>query len=410
MSTSTGIRVDPQQIMDDGYIVVRNVIPPSLLTELRNSFEILVEKQKTIWEQERQRDNLPGSVWETAAQPRLVFNNLVDEATANTVEFCLHENTLGVSSQLIRGPEVGLHQLMLMCSPVRDHGPDRWHRDTGPDSDAPLEGLHLDMMANGPGYVQWNIPLYDDDVLWVVPGSHRRANTEAENRQLQENDRAPLPGGIPVELRAGDGVVYTNFILHWGSDYSHTLRRTIHVGYQSFDGPLYRYFHLWWSLGFTRNLPPALREPFERWARAIAHEHDLLEAIYRAMLNRNVDAFRAGLVALHPGEKGRMVCATILCKEAHMLRAFTRPEFANLPAAEQDQLIHPHLRHLYEDVARRFTADEFERLWRRFAALDARLKADADQMVAGTQAKPTKYRVYEMPVSFGVEEFIASWA
>src|SRR5439155_3541711 len=180
---------------------------------------------------------------------RLVFNELVDEATANTVEFCLHENTLGACHQLMRGPDVGIHAMFLMCSPVRDHGPQRWHRDTGPDGDAPLEGLHQDMLANGAGYVQWNIALYDDNVLWVLPGSHRHRNTEAVNRQLQENPRAPLPGSIPVELKAGDGVAYTNFILHWGSDYTTRLRRTIHLGYQSFGGPLYRYFHLWWELG-----------------------------------------------------------------------------------------------------------------------------------------------------------------
>ena len=98
MSSNSGIQVDPQQILDDGYIVVRNVIPPGRLAGLRASFEVLVERQKAIWEEERRRDNLPGSVWETAPQPRLFFNNNVDEATADTVAFCLHENTLGVSS------------------------------------------------------------------------------------------------------------------------------------------------------------------------------------------------------------------------------------------------------------------------------------------------------------------------
>ena len=143
MSSSSSIQVDPQQMLDDGYIVLRDVIPPGRLAELRASFEELVERQKAIWEEERRRDNLPASVWETAPQPRLFFNNNVDEATADTIELCLHENTLGVSSQLMRAPEVGLHALMLMCSPVRDHGPARWHRDTGPDTDRAAAGAAL---------------------------------------------------------------------------------------------------------------------------------------------------------------------------------------------------------------------------------------------------------------------------
>ena len=114
------------------------------------------------------------------------------------------------------------------------------------------------MLANAPGYVQWNIPLYDDDVLWVVPGSHRRPNTAAEDRQLAENARAPLPGGVQVRLKAGDGVVYSNLILHWPSDYSTKLRHTIHLGYRSFGGAPYPYdTHFYWDLDFTKHLSPA---------------------------------------------------------------------------------------------------------------------------------------------------------
>ena len=40
------MKVDPQQLLDDGYIVLREVVPPDRLEELRASFEILVEKQK----------------------------------------------------------------------------------------------------------------------------------------------------------------------------------------------------------------------------------------------------------------------------------------------------------------------------------------------------------------------------
>ena len=107
-----------------------------------------------------------------------------------------------------------------MCNPVEDRGPAAWHRDIHPIDQAPLRGLQDDLLRNAPGYLQWNIPLYDDDVLWVVPKSHRRGNTDEENLHLERNPRAPLPGGVQVELNAGDGVVYTNTILHWGSDYS----------------------------------------------------------------------------------------------------------------------------------------------------------------------------------------------
>ena len=111
--------------------------------------------------------------------------------------------------------------------------------DIHPIDQGPLGGLQKDMLDNhAPGYIQWNISLYDDDVLWVIPGSHARANTAAENAQLEEDNRAPMPGAVQVKLRAGQGVCYTNMIFHWGSNYSSKLRRCIHLGMRAFGGPI----------------------------------------------------------------------------------------------------------------------------------------------------------------------------
>ena len=80
----------------------------------------------------------------------------------------------------MRGPEAAITEMWVMCSPIRDHGPAEWHRDFDAANMAPLQGLQMDLLENGPAYGQWNIPLYDDNVLWVVPGSFRRPNTEEE--------------------------------------------------------------------------------------------------------------------------------------------------------------------------------------------------------------------------------------
>ena len=127
-------------------------------------FEVLIERQKKIWASQRGPHDPPGGQWEIAPQPRVTFSPLINEETANTVEFCLHENTLGVSCQVMRAPETILKYITIMCSPVQDHGPSGWHRDIEPNRDGPLSGLQADMAANGVGTVQWNIALYDDDV------------------------------------------------------------------------------------------------------------------------------------------------------------------------------------------------------------------------------------------------------
>ena len=130
--------VNPQQLLDDGFIILERVIPPGLLDSLRTSYEILVERQG-------------GQSWlDKGGQPRLTINHLVDETTADTIEFWLHENTLGVSRQLMRGPEAAVTEMFMMCSPLRQHGPADWHRDFDPSGMAPLEGLQMDVLSSRP--------------------------------------------------------------------------------------------------------------------------------------------------------------------------------------------------------------------------------------------------------------------
>ena len=401
------MKVNQQQLLDDGFIILREVVPPEELDELRTGFEVLVERQKEIWARERQPGDPPGGAWETGAQPRLGhFQNLIDESTASTVEAWLHENTLGVSRQLLSVPEqAGVAGMMLMCSPQRDHGPAAWHRDVHPIDMAPLGNLQADLLENGPKYLQWNIPLYDDEVFWVVPASHRRLNTRAENQQLSEDPRVPLPGGIPVELKAGDGVVYSNYLLHWGSNYSTRLRRTLHGGHTIF--PYYA------DLSFARFLSAEGRDAFVEWDRKSANMQDLTESSLRAVIDKDAGAYRAAVEALQPGagEAGQVVQAIYLCKAAYHIYILKKPDFDSLPEGAHRRAAGPHSISLNwgPQFADRFSREEADLLWHRCATLDARLQADEEHTVPGFQDRAMRYFFEEMPSHFGVEDFIASW-
>ena len=394
------MQVARQELLDNGYIIIRECIPPYKLDELRKSFELLVDRQRAIWARDRGPNDPPAGVWETSAQPRVAFDEVVGIDTANTVEFCLHENTLGVSRQLLTGDEVGIHQLQLMCNPVSDHpGGTGWHRDSSPEFDIPLEGVQQDMLRNGPGYVQWNIPLYDDNVLWVVPGSNRKPTTSEQLAHLQRDRLSPPPGGIPVELKAGDGVVYVNHMLHSGSNYGTTLRRTIHLGYQSFGGNMLRYFHLWWDPSIIDKLPKSISKPFKQWMRAKEHQHDLIESAYRGMLDRDVSKFTASLKALHSAEPWRMACLVLLCKIAKTI-VIGQPTGTSQPKDH----------YLYENVARRFTKTEIDEVWTRFGPLEERLRGEPEEAKPGDPRSVTNYRAYEMPGGYDIQDFVNSWA
>eukprot|EP01052_Picozoa_sp_SAG31_P016677 SAG31_NODE_1113_length_9854_cov_2.770682_6_plen_422_part_00 len=390
-----------------GFLVLE-VIPPEHLEHLRAAFEALVERQRAQWSAEAEAAGTPDP-WEHSAQPRLpAFDRLVDDnQTASAMEFCLGATTRGVCKQLMRADEVGNVAFFLMCSPQADHGPANWHRDIHPIDQGPLGGLQQDMLQNrAPGYIQWNISLYDDDVLWVIPGSHARANTAAEDAQLLENNRVPMPGAVQVKLRAGQGVCYTNMIFHWGSDYSSKFRRCIHLGMRAFGGPIgfpyvtALYGTLAERTASTKFLSPRAQAIRVNQEELFRKECKNIIAAFRAALNRDAACFGAALARLHPSPTRREVALVLLSKLAHKI---CRPHAPALASEEgsyggdftQDELVVP-----------AFTAEELVELWDRFAPFEAQLQAEAEQFVPGFQSGPMSFYFHELPSSITVNNFL----
>ena len=404
------MKIDRNQFLEEGYVVLRNVIPADELDELRASYEILVERQKVIWAQEREPDDPPGGVWETSRQPRLLLTrrplaDSIDADTASAVEIWLHENTQGASSELLGVSDAAVTEMMLMCNPVRDRGPAHWHRDLYPPYGAPLQGYVDDIIESGPRYVQWNLCLYDDDVLWVVPGSHARLNTEKENELLRTNRSTPFPGGVQTHLNAGDGVAYILPILHWGSNYSTKMRRTIHGGFSTFTQ--------YQNQGYMKYLSTSAQATFERWIQRsdqmIAHT----ESILRAAIEKDAAAYHANLEKLHPGrgEKGKILSTVYLSKIAKRVYDCKQPDFENLPQETRDAMIrsHPITLQWGLPLADRFSFEEARTLWDRFKPVDARIQSEVEAAAPGYETRPSRYHFNEMPSDFSVKDFTAGW-
>ncbi|KAL8729450.1 MAG: hypothetical protein Q9166_004698 [cf. Caloplaca sp. 2 TL-2023] len=111
----------------------------------------------------------------------------------------------------------------LLIRPTRDFEL-RWHRDDIPPS---VSGEEEQQRLRKPAWhAQWNLALYDDNSLIVVPGSHKRART-GEERAADAYEKNML-GQFVVKLRAGDAVFYDNNILHRGVYDSGKERATLH--------------------------------------------------------------------------------------------------------------------------------------------------------------------------------------
>lgn len=100
----------------------------------------------------------------------------------------------------------------------------RWHRDDISADATPEEELER---LNKPGYhAQWNLALYDDASLVVIPGSHKRARTETE--RAADPYQPTLPDQLVVKLKAGEVAFYNNNILHRGVYDPTKERMTLH--------------------------------------------------------------------------------------------------------------------------------------------------------------------------------------
>jgi hypothetical protein len=405
------MNIDRAQFLEDGYIILRNVIPPDQLDELRAAYEIMVGYQKTICAEQRGPDDPPGGAWEASAQNSVNLGELshrIDSRTAAAVEFWLHENMQGVSSKLLGVEDAGVTEMSMLCNPVHDHGTADhrgWHRDFYPPHCAPLQGYIDDIVENGPRYIQWNLPLYDDEVLWVVPGSHIRLNTDAEDEQLNRDERVPLRGGVQTHLKAGDGVAYILPLLHWGSIYDAKMRRTIHGGFSEFT-----YYD---ELVSVEHISANSRDTFMRWDRRGKTTMRHAESVLRAVIEKDADGYHAGLEKLHPGrgKKGKRQSTIYLSKTAKRIWQLKSPDFDNLPSLERSWARHLHPITMYwgEPLADRFSSEEAEILWERFKPVDDALQSPQEQWSPGFQGGPTRYFFNEIPEGLTVDSFIAGW-
>ena len=404
------MKLNKDQFMEQGYLIIPGLFNPSKLESMRTSCEIALERQKVIWARDREPGAPPGGAYETANQPRLTFRDheIMDRETAPIIEdFWADEGTLDIASQLLCNPEPNITQMWIMVNPVSDHpGGTGWHRDVHVHDMAPMEALANDFNENGPRYVQWNVALYDDDVLWVVPGSHNRINTTTENDELQKDDKSPISGGVPVKLKAGDGVVYSNFLLHWGSNYTTKKRRTLHGGHAIFSS--------YSDLKFIDSLMPSTQDIFTCDIRRSEHKQNVTESVLRAAMDKDAEKYRGGLEDLQPGvgPHGKTALTIYLSKIALNTKILKDPEFAlEYPKAIRNRAkgLSPITLNWGPEFSSRFSNNESLILWERFRKLDSLLQSETDDLEPGYQGDHMKYIVSKLPEGADSESVIRSW-
>jgi ectoine hydroxylase-related dioxygenase (phytanoyl-CoA dioxygenase family) len=159
-----------------------------------------------------------------------------------------HPVVLGIVERLLGPKPIVNNASILVFNPGVTYV-QGWHRDVIQIPEDEIEDW-LFSPERHHNSVQINLPLVDEQCLWVVPGSHRRPNTDEENAVFAGSKHysaidVEMPGAIPVALRAGQAVFYNNNLIHRGHSTDSTAsRRTLHMGYHSATLPPTWHFYL----------------------------------------------------------------------------------------------------------------------------------------------------------------------
>jgi hypothetical protein len=218
----------------DGFVLIPSLLTPSQITTLRSASAQTVDlaragnwpwvrtlpKQFPPWNIEPGANPAAGGIWGVQF---LMHPSLPSSKTFISNYFS--SSIIDVVKELLEceDEDLVLELFNLLIRPDRDFEL-VWHRDDIPPTATAEE--ELERLREPAWHAQWNLSLYDDESLIVVPGSHKRARSEVE-RNAGPFEKG-LPGEIRVKMKAGDCVFYNNNILHRGAYDAAKERMTLH--------------------------------------------------------------------------------------------------------------------------------------------------------------------------------------
>lgn len=214
----------------DGYVKIPNLVTSHLLLALQAACKYQTErarngkwpyvrtvpKQYPPWQLWKPGDNIWGI--QHLLHPDMPIRDVFAELYFSDQVLDVVKELVGLDVNGTTDDQLVMELFNLLVSPAENQDFELcWHRDdVKPGLSENEEAKQL--AEKSPGgrqlHAQYNIALFDDASLIVVPGSHRRPRTEEERNA--DPFAQHLPGQILVELKPGDAVFYDSNILHRG--------------------------------------------------------------------------------------------------------------------------------------------------------------------------------------------------
>lgn len=191
-----------------GYFVIRDYFNASEISSLRKvilKFHELWKKDNAKFYQEEAFNSslITGSQYLAYDDRVMLFNFISSKKMMNIVESVIPINPAFMNTQLFFNPVNRLQK-------------DFWHRDCQYDFDVEEQKK----VIHDTQVVHLRIPLFDELGMELVPGTHRRWDSEEEFDVRQEEkgrvSSESLSTGKKIKLAAGDLLVFSADMIHRG--------------------------------------------------------------------------------------------------------------------------------------------------------------------------------------------------
>jgi ectoine hydroxylase-related dioxygenase (phytanoyl-CoA dioxygenase family) len=244
--------INKEQFLKDGFIIV-DVLTKQEIEDFKKVMADLIDPKTTVYDEKKHGSSfqhLGDEIKDFGREARQYYFHLLTKPGTESIHHAFYNaKILNIVEQLL-GPDLIVNNASILAANIGTEYSLGWHRDIIQIPQNEIEDwiFSPERFHNS---VQINLPLYDEECLWVVPGSHFRPNTSGENNAFNGSKHyaplgAEMPGGIPVKLKAGQAVLYNNNLIHRGFTKKMEIpRRTLHMGYHSAsEAPTWHFYLL----------------------------------------------------------------------------------------------------------------------------------------------------------------------
>ncbi len=240
-----------EKFLRDGFVII-DVLTQEEVADFRKLMDKLLNPEvKASGSQKRSStfQHLGDNLQDFGKEPRQYYFHLLTKPGTESIHHAFHHPVMLKAVEELIGPDLIVNNASILAANIGTEYALGWHRDVIQIPQDEIEDW-LFSSERFHNSVQINLPLVDENSLWVVPGSHNRPNKPEEEAVFEGSkhyapEGAEMPGGIPVTLKAGQAVLYNNNLIHRGYTKKMTKpRRTLHMGYHSAAHPPTWHFYL----------------------------------------------------------------------------------------------------------------------------------------------------------------------